>query len=121
MQIGGVHHVSVNVTDPDAGIAFYTNVLGGVMRSDRPDFDFGGAWIDFGATQVHLIERDVPPNMGQHFAFLVDDVDAIIDELRAAGLEVAEASTVGPDRQTFITDPSGNLIELHQIGHAASR
>ena len=121
MRIDGVHHVSVNVADPDMSIAFYMNVLGGAMRSDRPDFDFGGAWIDFGATQVHLIESDVPPNMGQHFAFLVGDVDATVDELRAAGLEVDDAVTVGPDRQTFIADPSGNLIELHQIGHTTSR
>jgi catechol 2,3-dioxygenase-like lactoylglutathione lyase family enzyme len=115
-----VHHVSVNVTNPERSIAFYTEILGGTVRADRPAFEFGGAWINLGATQVHLIEADVPPNMGQHFAVLVDDVDHVVRELRAKGIEVEDARVVGPDRQTFVDDPDGNAIELHQIGTATS-
>jgi glyoxylase I family protein len=120
MQPVAVHHVSVNVSDADASIAFYTDVLGGRVRGDRPDFGFGGAWIDLGGTQVHLIEAAVPPNLGQHFAVLVDDVDAAVEDLRALGLEVADAVVVGPDRQTFIEDPDGNVIEIHQVGTAGA-
>ena len=116
----GVHHVSVNVSDPERSIAFYTDVLGGSVRADRPDFGIGGAWIDVGSTQVHLIESEVPPNMGQHFAILVDDIDSVVRELRGKGLAVEDAGIVGPDRQTFIDDPDGNVIELHQIGTATS-
>jgi glyoxylase I family protein len=111
-----VHHVSINVTDAAACTAFYTDVLGGTVRDDRPDFDFGGAWIDLGATQVHLIESAVPPNLGQHFAILVDDLDDAVEELRAKGLEVGDPVSVGQNRQTFIADPSGNFVELHQLG-----
>lgn len=120
MQPLRVHHVSINVSNPDASIAFYTEVLGGTVRGDRPDFDIGGAWIDLGGTQVHLIEAAVPPNMGQHFAILVEDVDAVVRELRAKGFDVEDARTVGPDRQTFIDDPDGNAVELHQIGTRTS-
>ena len=120
MQPLGVHHVSVNVSNPERSIAFYTDVLGGTLRTDRPDFDFGGAWIDLGTAQVHLIESDVPPNLGQHFAILIDDVDGAVRELRAKGYEVEDARVVGPDRQTFITDPDGNSVELHQLGTATS-
>lgn len=115
-----VHHVSINVSDPAPSIAFYTEVLGGVVRGDRPDFGFGGAWIDLGGTQVHLIEATVPPNRGQHFAILYDDLDAVVGELRAKGFVLDDPVTVGPDRQTFVEDPDGNLIELHQVGHATS-
>jgi catechol 2,3-dioxygenase-like lactoylglutathione lyase family enzyme len=115
-----VHHVAVNVTDAEESIAFYRDVLGGTVRADRPDFGIGGAWIDMGATQVHLIELAGPPAMGQHFALLVDDLDAAVAELRAKGLDVKEPTTVGPDRQTFVEDPSGNAIEIHQLGHATS-
>ncbi|MEX2627099.1 MAG: VOC family protein [Ilumatobacteraceae bacterium] len=111
-----VHHVSINVSESARSIEFYTDVLGGSVRGDRPDFGFGGAWLDVGETQVHLIEASVPPDLGQHFAILVDDLDATVDELRAKGLEVSDPKTVGPDRQTFIEDPDGNRIELHQIG-----
>ena len=90
------------------------------MRDDRLDFGIGGAWIDLGGTQVHLIESEVPPNMGQHFAILVDDLDAVVRELRSKGLPVEDGRVVGPDRQTFVDDPDGNAVELHQIGHATS-
>jgi glyoxylase I family protein len=113
----GVHHVAVNVDDADEAIAFYTDVLGGTVRSDRPGFGFGGAWIDLGATQVHLVEADVPPNRGQHFAVLVDDLDGAVAELRALGIEVADPREVGPNRRTFIADPAGNRIELHALGN----
>ena len=94
MQPVSVHHVSVNVSNPDQTIAFYTDVLGGTVRADRPDFGFGGAWIGLGDAQVHLIEAEVPPNLGQHFAILVDDLDGVVDELRAKGLEVRDPARV---------------------------
>lgn len=115
-----VHHVSINVSNAERSVPFYTDVLGGTLRTDRPDFGFGGAWVDLGATQVHLIEADVPPNLGQHFAILVDDLDAAIHELRDHGLDVADGRQVGPNLQTFLTDPDGNLIEIHQIGATSS-
>lgn len=116
MQPLAVHHVSINVSNAAASIPFYTDVLGGVVRADRPDFDIGGAWIDLGASQLHLIEQSVPPNQGQHFAILVDDLDEAVRELRGKGIEVGDPSQVGPGRQTFVTDPDGNLVELHQAG-----
>ncbi|MCC6184217.1 MAG: VOC family protein, partial [Microthrixaceae bacterium] len=36
MEPIGVHHVAVNVTDVEAAVAFYTGVLGGRVRDDRP-------------------------------------------------------------------------------------
>lgn len=112
----GVHHVSINVSDPGASIDFYTTVLGGRIRDDRPDFGIGGAWIDLGSAQVHLIESSVPPNLGQHFAILYDDLDAVVAELRDRGIDVEDPKVVGPDRQTFVDDPDGNAVELHQLG-----
>jgi glyoxylase I family protein len=114
MQPLGVHHVSVNVTDVDAAIDFYTGDLGFTLREDRPDFGFGGAWLSVGGQQVHLIEAGAPPNLGQHFAVAVDDIAATIAELRDKGIEVTDAIPVGVGLQAFLSDPSGNGIELHQ-------
>ncbi|MBI2169682.1 MAG: VOC family protein [Actinobacteria bacterium] len=113
-----VHHVSVNVSDVEAARAFYTDVLGLMPRSDRPDFGFGGAWLDAGGQQLHLVEGDVPPEKGQHFAILVADLDETVSELRSRGVEVSDPFPVGegPSRQAFLSDPSGNLVELHQAG-----
>jgi catechol 2,3-dioxygenase-like lactoylglutathione lyase family enzyme len=112
-----VHHVAIHAADAGRSIAFYTDVLGGTIRDDRPDFPFAGAWIDVGATQVHVVEAEVPLDRGQHFALLVDDLDAAVAELRARGIDVGEPKVVGPDRQTFLNDPDGNRIELHALGH----
>jgi glyoxylase I family protein len=111
-----VHHVSINVDDVDAAIAFYCGKLGLEQRSDRPDFGFGGAWLDVGGQQVHLIEGTTPPGHGQHFALLVDGLDDTVAELRACGVEVSDPRPVGSSRQAFLSDPAGNLIELHQAG-----
>jgi glyoxylase I family protein len=121
MQPLAVHHVSINVSEPERSIAFYTDVLGGTVRADRPDFGFGGAWIDLGASQVHLIEAAVPQKLGQHFAILVDDLDAAVLELRAKGLQIPDAKPVGTGRQTFVDDPDGNTVELHEAAHDRPR
>ena len=84
MEVLGLHHVSVNVTDLDASLAFYTGLLGCTVRDDRPDLGFPGAWIDVGADQLHLLEGAAPADLGQHFALHVADLDAAVSALRAA-------------------------------------
>jgi catechol 2,3-dioxygenase-like lactoylglutathione lyase family enzyme len=113
MEPVGVHHVSINVGDVAAAIAFY-KTLGLTPRTDRPDFGFDGAWLDAGSQQVHLIAGEVPSGVGQHFALQFADLDAVIAELRSQGLHVSDAMAVGTGRQAFVNDPAGNLVELHQ-------
>ncbi|MGC9961322.1 MAG: VOC family protein [Acidimicrobiales bacterium] len=111
----GVHHVSLNVRNVEEALAFYVDTLGMSRRSDRPDFSFGGAWLDAGRQQVHLIEAEPPRNLGQHFAVQVEGLDATVADLRAAGFTVTNPAQVGSSRQSFISDPSGNVVELHEI------
>jgi glyoxylase I family protein len=115
MRPVGVHHVSINVPDVDAGVAFYTATLGGVLRHDRPSLGFDGAWINVGTQQVHLLSGAVAADVGQHFAIQVDGLDAAIEELRAKGVEVSDAVGIGSGRQAFLHDPAGNLVELHEV------
>jgi glyoxylase I family protein len=114
MRPDGLHHVSINVSDVAAARDFYTRVLGLTERTDRPDFSFDGAWLDAGSHQVHLIEAEVPPELGQHFALAVTDLDAVVAELRAGGVTVTDPVPVGRGRQAFVTDPAGNRVELQQ-------
>jgi glyoxylase I family protein len=110
----GVHHVSINVRDVDEAALFYIELLGLVRRKDRPDFGFAGAWLDAGSQQVHLIEGDPPAAVGQHFALQVADLDDAVSELRDLGIAITDAAPVGTGRQAFLSDPSGNGIELHE-------
>ena len=111
----GVHHVAINVSDIDEAVAFYTERLGLTVRADRPELGTPGAWLDVVDQQVHLVEKAPPESAGQHFALQVDDLDAVIAELREAGVEVSDGFAIGTGRQAFLNDPAGNTIELHQV------
>ncbi len=114
MEPLGLHHVSLNVDDVAAATDFYVGHLGLAERTDRPDFGFGGAWLDAGDQQVHLIEAAPPDDRGQHLALWVGDLDSAVAELRGHGLDVSDPVPVGTGRQAFLHDPSGNLVELQQ-------
>jgi glyoxylase I family protein len=116
MGLVGLHHVSINVDDVDAALAFYVDLLGLKVRPDRPDFSFGGAWLDAGGQQVHLIEAEPPANLGQHFALAFTDLASLVAALRGRGLEVTEPVRSGTSLQSFVNDPAGNRVELHQPG-----
>ena len=115
MKLAGVHHVSLNEHDAELTGRFYTEVLG-LEVLPRPDFPFKGLWLRAGAQELHLIEVEnhrVPG--GEHFAFRVDDVDAVCRELAERGVKVSKPMEVpGAGRQAFLRDPSGNLLELNQ-------
>jgi glyoxylase I family protein len=114
--VADIHHVSLNVSNTERALGFYRDVLGMAVLP-RPNFPFGGAWLDAGAgRQVHLIEADVPNDLGQHVAFRVVSLSDVVGRLRAAGVVVDEPRTVGDTAilQTFVVDPDGNRIEFTQ-------
>jgi catechol 2,3-dioxygenase-like lactoylglutathione lyase family enzyme len=52
---------------------------------------------------------------------IVDDLDAEVDRLRAAGLDFLGDVVAGPGgRQILLADPAGNLVELFQPASADS-
>lgn len=118
MQVKGIHHATVVVDDLATALAFYTEVLG-LTALPRPDFGIPGAWLDAGnGDQVHLIELagHPPASPAQHFAFEVDDLDAIAAELATKGVEVKISGRrlEGAGYQGTVQDPAGNTIELNQ-------
>ena len=110
-----LHHVSIGVNDVAAAVEFYER-LGMTVSDARPAFSFDGAWLQIGAQQLHVIKIDVPIQRGaNHFALRVDDLDACVAELEAAGLSVRRTTyTPGAGRQAVVLDPSGNAVELNQ-------
>ena len=114
-----VHHASFSVAELAPALHFYCDVLG-LEPIERPDFGVPGAWLQTGATQIHLIVTpkgaDVgtpPPKpipLANHVAFAIDDYERVRDHLSANGLEVMETN---PDvGQMWVADPSGNVIEF---------
>jgi glyoxylase I family protein len=114
--VSGVHHVSLMVDDVPAARSFYVDVLGQRERAARPAVAVGGAGLDAGGQQVHLVEGPVPDDRGQHVALHVADLDGAVAELRDRGIKVSDPSPVGTSRQSFLRDPCGNRVELHEPG-----
>ena len=55
------------------------------------------------------------PRRGQHFAFAVEDLDAVRESLTDAGVKVSKPFEIpGVCRQSFCKDPAGNLLEFNQ-------
>ena len=111
----GIHHVSINVTDVEAALAFYLNILE-LEQLPRPDLGFPGAWLKSGDQEIHLLGIDSGrPLKEQHFAFAVTDADSVHAALTAEGFTPSSIRDI-PNicRQFFTHDPSGNMIEFNQ-------
>ncbi|MCS1411752.1 MAG: Lactoylglutathione lyase [Verrucomicrobia subdivision 3 bacterium] len=112
-----LNHVAIHVEDVPKSCEFYERVLK-LQRIARPAFDFPGAWFRLGAHQeLHLIrgrtEAVHSHNRGNHYALMVDDMDAW--EAHFSSLEVEyRPRRQRPDGviQTYVTDPDGYVIEL---------
>ena len=117
VNIAGVQHISVNVSDAEEIGRFYIEVLG-LERLPRPDFGFPGMWLRVpDGREIHLqqVEEHKAPRM-QHFAFEVPDLDDAREELVGQDIKVSEPFAI-PERggrQCFFKDPAGNLLELNE-------
>jgi undecaprenyl diphosphate synthase len=111
-----LHHVNV-VVPPGATervVPFYADVLG-LTRVAKPRTGVApaGAWFDLpDGTQVHVSERDGESHPDPHFGLVVEDLDAALTRLRAAGAQWAEQADLFGGRRGFTRDPAGNRVEL---------
>ncbi|WP_167486720.1 VOC family protein [Nocardia terpenica] len=86
-------------------------------RRSEPQLGIEGAWLNVGNQQIHLIQSPVPSAVGQHFALLIapDQLETAVSVVRSQGLTVSDPHQIAPGHsQSFVSDPDGNVVELHQ-------
>ena len=102
--------------DPKALAAWYETHLG-ILQVPN-DYDTPPWQQDAGPTVFAPFSQDTgyfgDPEKMFMFNFRVDDLDAVMTELRAAGIEVSEydESPLPNGRFAKLNDPEGNPIEL---------
>ncbi len=119
-KVTGIGGVFFKSNDPDALFAWYETHLGLDRRA--------GGFADFpwrhaddpnrtGRTVWSLFPKDSeyfgPTNSAFMINYIVDDIDGLLEALRAAGAQVddrREDSEYG--RFAWVTDPEGNRLEL---------
>ncbi|MCK5548856.1 MAG: VOC family protein [Thermoplasmata archaeon] len=121
-------HVSVRTSDMDRSIRFYESYFGMklVSRKEIPQNNAEIAFLESEGTNFRLEltwyktqkmfeQAEYENRVFNHLAFTVDDMDAVIERMRSAGVIITdEPFTLGPggSKLAFIEDPDGTLIEL---------
>ncbi|HEX3006887.1 MAG TPA: VOC family protein [Bacteroidales bacterium] len=126
MKLNHIDHVAIICSDYQKSKYFYSEVLG--MKVVREVYREGrNSWkCDLevnGTYQIELFSFPHPPHRVslpeaaglRHLAFEVDNIDEIVDELSAKGIEaepIRYDASRGNKRFTFIADPDGTPIEF---------
>jgi catechol 2,3-dioxygenase-like lactoylglutathione lyase family enzyme len=97
---------------------FYSGLLG-IPEAPKPATLAlrGGCWFEAGAVKVHLgVEQDFRPAKKAHPGLRVDDIEALVERLRNAGVKVvADDVVLAGSTRYFAEDPFGNRLELLQV------
>ncbi len=104
------------IGEEDAARAFYSRVLG-MAEVPKPDVlaARGGVWFKAGGVELHLgVQSPFVPATKAHPAILVDDLDAIGENLEAAGYETTPDEALPGHRRFYANDPFGNRLEFLQ-------
>ena len=119
-------HVATRTRDLDAALAFYGAL--GMKEMRRSELEKGKATLVFIAPPEGNFAIELVYNWGKddgypggdrfgHFAFDVEDIDAVLPGIVAAGGTVQREPYLlegtGP-RIAFVADPDGNPVELIQ-------
>jgi catechol 2,3-dioxygenase-like lactoylglutathione lyase family enzyme len=117
-------NVRYMVDDVDDAIGFYTTYLGFTVRSSATP-----AFADVIRGNLRLLlsgptssaGRPMPdggkpgPGGWNRIELVVEDIEAEVERLRAAGVRFRNDIVTGPGgSQILIEDPSGNVVELFQ-------
>ncbi len=115
-RIHGLDHVQLAMPagEEDRAREFYSGLLGLAEVSKPPNLARrGGAWFEGGSMRVHLgVEADFRPARKAHPAFLVAGLDALIQRLGEAGIDVVTDEPLEGYDRIYVSDPFGNRIEF---------
>jgi len=117
MKILSIDHVQIAMPpgEEENARSFYIGILGFTEIPKPPALiKRGGAWFQSGNVQLHVgVDKDFHPARKAHPAFILDELDAILEKVQRAGYEWDESQPpLDGYKRAHIYDPFGNRIEL---------
>jgi catechol 2,3-dioxygenase-like lactoylglutathione lyase family enzyme len=118
LEITGIHHHAVLVSDIRRAVLFYRDVLGLTPTSSPSTFKFADEmkrvrWFLAGPrVQIHLMPGTPTPSPGNHVALEVRDLVAARQHLTTHGVTYRDQTAIPGADRLYLNDPDGNLIEL---------
>lgn len=126
VNIKGIAHLAFRVRDEEASLKFYCDVLGFKKKFVLEDERWNLLIIYIEVTPNQFIElfptkeefSEINDRPYQHLCLEVEDLKALIDDLKYKNIEIDQDISMGLDNnyQAWIHDPDGNPIELMQYG-----
>ena len=110
-MIIGAHSI-IYSTNPEADRAFLRNVL------KLPNVDVGEGWLIFGLPPAEVAVHPSQKNDVHEFYLMVDDVEALVAEMKKHGVATSPVQNQGWGLLTQITLPGGGKLGVYQPRHA---
>lgn len=113
-----ISHVAIEIRVQDAPACARFWALLGFARVTPPEALAARAvWVQHGDTQVHLLfAQDPVIAPSGHIAVVVDDYDAALAELRAAGFAPDPRTEYWDSPRSFVRCPAGHRVEVMAFG-----
>ena len=130
IDVVDIDHVAIRVTDLEASLSFYRDLLGMEVR-DRERFEAGEVpyvAVVAGGRHIHLVPTDdeAIDVGGEHICLLLrsaemetrEEIDRLIHDLRDAGVTVESGEpykrygAYGRDWAVYVRDPDDRRVEL---------
>lgn len=108
--------IEIRERDAEACASFWA-LLGFRRVEPPPALAARAAWVQAGATQVHLLFADEPAVQPEgHVAVIVADYGATLDALREAGFDPSPRTEYWGSPRAFVRCPAGHRVELMAFG-----
>src|SRR6185295_1398697 len=114
-----IRHIAIFTDDPDELSKFYVDTFGLTITQPLRSSPESGSWVFLTDGYVHLAlispaHRRGKPNGINHFGFTVSAAErqAILEKIRACGIEVRQCPPDNPYVEDRVHDIQGNPIDI---------
>ncbi|KOP23620.1 hypothetical protein AMR41_25170 [Hapalosiphon sp. MRB220] len=128
MKTAGIHHVAIICSNYECSKKFYTEVLGFSIINETFRKERNSYKLDLRVGDNHQIELFSFPNPPQrvskpeacglrHLAFYVENIEKVVTELKAKGVEVEDIriDEITGKKFTFFQDPDALPLEIYEL------